>query len=413
MLTTVRKHGSAHKFPASVVGVAHESDLALLEVSDDSFWEDLAAIPLGAKEYLPQLHQPISVVGYPSGGDNISITQGVVSRIEYVRYSHSGLTNLAVQVDGAINSGNSGGPVLDQDANLVGVTFQNLMDAENIGYVIPVPVIHHFLDSLSRPEPRGACHLGITLQGLENPGMCNALGVKAGMVVIQIDPLSPAQGVLQVGDIITEIGGEPLASDGTIKFRNRERISFKYAMLHKHHGDKLSLKIKRNGRDMIVEPVVHHAFRDNLCKQFEYDCKARYLVWSGIVFQPLSTFYFLEYGDDWYNTAPRKLITAAFDRQKQFEDEELVFISDVLAADVNRGLEGYAHHLVEKINGIPVRNLGHLHHELEAAKQSQEKWIRLDLSQGQFIIMDNHEAIAKEQEILQRHMVPQNRSEEL
>jgi S1-C subfamily serine protease len=67
----------------------------------------------------------------------------VVSRIEVTSYAHGSTELLAVQIDAAINSGNSGGPVFNEEGSCVGIAFQSLAsaDAENIGYVIPTPVI--------------------------------------------------------------------------------------------------------------------------------------------------------------------------------------------------------------------------------------------------------------------------------
>jgi S1-C subfamily serine protease len=79
----VRKHGEAVKFTAKVAAVSHECDLALLTVEDDAFWEGLEALPLGE---IPQLQDAVTVVGYPTGGDNISVTGGVVSRVDFQQY---------------------------------------------------------------------------------------------------------------------------------------------------------------------------------------------------------------------------------------------------------------------------------------------------------------------------------------
>src|SRR5690606_12633997 len=110
----------------------------------DSFFAGTLPIPLGT---LPHLSEQVSVCGYPVGGERISITQGIVSRIDLVQYAQSQRRLLAVQIDAAINQGNSGGPVI-QDGVLIGVAFQALDDAEKIGYVIAVPVIEHFLEDV-------------------------------------------------------------------------------------------------------------------------------------------------------------------------------------------------------------------------------------------------------------------------
>ena len=67
-------------------------------------------------------------------------------------YSHGCCELLVVQIDAAINPGNSGGPAFSEDNECVGVAFQSLKDGqtENIGYIIPTDVIHHFLDDVAK-----------------------------------------------------------------------------------------------------------------------------------------------------------------------------------------------------------------------------------------------------------------------
>ncbi|HHH10730.1 MAG TPA: serine protease, partial [Sorangium sp.] len=103
----VQKVSDPNKMVARVAAVSHDCDLALLEVDDPRLMKDVTPEQLGA---LPTLRDRVSVVGYPVGGEEISITEGVVSRIEMQRYAHSERSMLAVTVDAAINEGNSGGP---------------------------------------------------------------------------------------------------------------------------------------------------------------------------------------------------------------------------------------------------------------------------------------------------------------
>lgn len=153
------------------------------------------------------LQDAVAVVGYPIGGDTISVTSGVVSRIEVTSYVHGSTELLGVQIDAAINSGNSGGqmypmpwlclrcnqddypqnvpvqinrrvhinvcgcvaggPVFNEIGQCVGIAFQSMAgsDAENIGYVIPTPVINHFLTDYQcvsmKLSPRGKADHGI------------------------------------------------------------------------------------------------------------------------------------------------------------------------------------------------------------------------------------------------------------
>jgi S1-C subfamily serine protease len=163
----VRKHGSAEKFVARVIGVCHQSDLAVLTVEDESFWRDVDVLEFGD---IPELQESITVIGYPTGGDSISVTKGVVSRIEETYYSHGNFRLLAIQIDAAINPGNSGGPALSVDMKVVGVCFETLLNAENIGYIIPIPVVKHFLEDVERNKGTcsGFCDIGIQIQLMES-----------------------------------------------------------------------------------------------------------------------------------------------------------------------------------------------------------------------------------------------------
>ncbi|CAE8594661.1 unnamed protein product, partial [Polarella glacialis] len=104
---------SPDKYVARVVAVAHSCDLALLEVMDSQCFEGTEPMRLfGPKEVL-SVQSRVQVMGFPVGGDYLSITEGVLSRVEVVDYSHSRRPGLALTVDAAINAGNSGGPVVD------------------------------------------------------------------------------------------------------------------------------------------------------------------------------------------------------------------------------------------------------------------------------------------------------------
>ena len=163
----VRKPGLQKKYIAKLEVVGHECDMAILKVDDPEFFEGLKALEFGD---LPELQTSVTVMGYPVGGDNISVTEGIISRIEPIRYSHSGRHLLAVQIDAAINPGNSGGPVLHND-KVVGIAFQGLSQSQSIGYIIPVPVIKHFLKDVEDKKYNGFPHVPFKFAEMENPDL--------------------------------------------------------------------------------------------------------------------------------------------------------------------------------------------------------------------------------------------------
>ncbi|GMQ10235.1 hypothetical protein CsSME_00053317 [Camellia sinensis var. sinensis] len=145
----LKKRGSDTKYVATVLAIGTECDIAMLTVESDEFWEGVSPVQFGD---LPTLQDAVTVVGYPIGGDTISVTSGVVSRIEILSYVHGSTELLGLQIDAAINSGNSGGPAFNDKGNCVGIAFQSLKheDVENIGYVIPTPVIMHFIQDYEK-----------------------------------------------------------------------------------------------------------------------------------------------------------------------------------------------------------------------------------------------------------------------
>ncbi|GFH05869.1 PDZ_3 domain-containing protein, partial [Haematococcus lacustris] len=130
----VRRPGTAKKFKAEVVCEGKVCDLALLTVREEAFWvSDLPALTFVD---VPELQASIAVAGYPVGGDSLSVTKGIVSRLTLVRYSPAARL-LGIQVDSAINPGNSGGPAFaDIEAgHVAGVAFSKQVGSstDNIG----------------------------------------------------------------------------------------------------------------------------------------------------------------------------------------------------------------------------------------------------------------------------------------
>jgi S1-C subfamily serine protease len=88
-------------------------DLALLKLEDDSFFASHPPLPFNPK--LPSLQHNVAVYGYPEGGSELSITRGIVSRIEYTDYYY-GISGVRIQVDAAINPGRSSSSVVRRRA---------------------------------------------------------------------------------------------------------------------------------------------------------------------------------------------------------------------------------------------------------------------------------------------------------
>ena len=163
----VQPDKSSEKLAAKVEAMAPGIDLAVLKLDDESFFDAHPALPIDPK--VPTLQQTIFAYGYPEGGTELSITRGIVSRVEFAEY-YLQTEGLRIQVDAAINPGNSGGPAVS-NGKLIGVAFSKLQRSDNIGYIIPMEEIDLFLTDIRDGHYDGKPVLDINVQNLENDAL--------------------------------------------------------------------------------------------------------------------------------------------------------------------------------------------------------------------------------------------------
>src|SRR5436190_16295021 len=219
---SIKKVGDPTPYRAKVKFIAHDCDLALLELLKPAkAFEKVKPLHIG--DEVPKLDTTVKVVGFPIGGERISVTRGVVSRVDYQEYTHSGVDqHLAIQIDAAINPGNSGGPVL-QGTSVIGVAFQGYSGdvAQNTGYMIPTPVMKRFIKDVEDGKYDRYVDLSIAHFELLNPAQRTALkvpGEDVGVLVSHVDEDGSCGGVVHKGDVLMAIDGHPIESNGTIDF---------------------------------------------------------------------------------------------------------------------------------------------------------------------------------------------------
>lgn len=354
---TVQRDGDDRPMTARVRYIAHDCDLALLEVLDPSIFRGVE--PMRFADF-PAVRESVNTIGYPTGGEQLSITQGVVSRVSYRSYVHTGSdSHLLVQVDSAINPGNSGGPVIQKN-KVVGVAFQSQTQAENTGYIIPTPVVKRFLKDIQDGRYDGHPVQGFWyMEGaLANAATREYHKLKkgeGGVKINQVADYSPAKGVLAPGDILLSIEGKPIGIDGKIVLHN-ERISLRALWDLKQLGDRVKAEILRDGKRQQVQFVLtpKGPYYDPGLK---YWLRPRFTIVGGLVFSTLSRNYLQEWGKAWFYDAPLMLRHAQYfstDIPALASKRDIVILSERLAHPVNTYAGPFMESILMKVNGQPV-----------------------------------------------------------
>ncbi|MCB1649218.1 MAG: serine protease [Gammaproteobacteria bacterium] len=407
----VQKHNDANRYTARVVFVSHSADLALVEVDDPTFFADLEALEIGS---LPQLQEEVHVFGYPMGGRTLSITKGILSRVEQQIYAHSGDFLLAGQIDAAINPGNSGGPVI-VDRQIVGVVMQASSGgrAENLGYFVPPDVIQHVLTDAEDGINDGFPDLGFRTQDLESPAAKNAYGLSPqqnGVLVIKVFEDSPAVSVLQENDVITRIAGFPVAGDSTITVNPELQTNYKYAIDLRQIGEPIEIEFSRNGKQMRQQLMTQKRQQSySLVKPEAFDEVPEYYIYGGVLFVPLNMNLIKRWGPDWNRTAPVNLLQARSEWSSP-EKRELVVALQVLAADVNLGYHDLRNWIVDTVNGEPIQDFRQFTHLL---RDNKAEHVVFRNEAGYQVVVDDRQARASEEAILTQYRIPSIHSEGL
>ena len=397
---TVSKEGDPKPYTARVLHIAHDCDLALLKIDNVEFFNGTTPLEFGG---LPELESVVSVYGYPIGGKRLSVTRGIVSRIDFQTYSHSGMdSHLAIQIDAAINPGNSGGPVM-QNGKVVGVAFQGYSGnvAQNVGYMIPVPVIERFLKDVEDGKYDRYIDLAISYQNLFNPAARRALGLEdndSGVMVGAVYGGGSSDGILRPGDVLLEIDGYPIASDGSIRLQNGV-VPLTEVVERKFRGDKAKLVILRDRKKETVQVPLDEPWPFTL-QSNAYDEKPRFVIYGGLVFQPVDQNFLRDHDPS------NQRLNYSFDffvEDGIYRDrEEHVVLSHILPDPVNAHADDFRYSLINEINGRKIRTLRDV---TEAFAKPEDYYVIKTADIGPPIVMERMAVESARKNILSRYGV--------
>jgi hypothetical protein len=377
----------------------------VLRVSDPAFVKGLRPLRFGP---LPRVGTRVNTYGFPLGGQDVSSTAGIVSRIESRGYVHSGADqHLVVQTDAAINPGNSGGPVV-QAGRVVGVAFQGFPGADNMGFFIPIPIVHHFLANLKDGRYDGFPDSGLSTASLLSPAYRRERGLPPGRSGVAVDRVAPggtAEGVVQEGDVLLSVGGHAIADDGTIRLGDA-RVTFEHAIDMLQVGDRADFTVWRGGKELRVEAPARRIARYDRNRN-RYGTAPDYVVYAGLVFMKLELELLKTLGRGWPQSANRDLVWHQLFREAedpQAADRDVIVLTRILRHAVNSQMALGTPVGIERINGQTIRSLADVTHAF-SGNQGRFHMIELE-GDGGIEALDRARAEAAHPEILKQYAIP-------
>ncbi len=380
-LLQVQASQSSDKITASVVAVAPEIDLAVLRIDDESFFQNRPAVARAAG--LPRIRDTAFVYGFPTGGDSLSTTRGIVSRIEFVNYGGPmSIAGLRIQVDAAINPGNSGGPVM-VDNRMIGLAFSKVANTQGIGYIIPNEEIELFLGDIKDGKYDGKRVILDVLQTLDNPALREMLKLDksvSGMVVHEPAAKNDAY-PLKEWDVITHIGNIPIDNSGMVRISDELRVRFEYHAQTMGQDGSVPLTIVRDAKSMNVRLPLQMP-RKKLIPALAGSYPS-YFIYGPISFSTATLDFLVAVSPNPNALLARAmlgsplLLNLAADANTNLEELVIVtapFFSHKTAIGYSRRVGA----VVYSINNKPVRSLRHL---VEMLRDSQDDFISIHYRQ--------------------------------
>jgi S1-C subfamily serine protease len=394
----VQGNQAGDKVFARVVAIASGIDLAVLQLDDKSFFDSRPPLPRAS--VLPQIKDPVLAYGFPTGGTSLSITKGIVSRIEFVPYNFP-VAGLRIQIDAAINPGNSGGPAVAGD-KMIGLAFSTLNNAQNIGYIIPNEEIELFLKDIADGHYDGKPAMFDELQTLENPALRAFLKADPSVQGMIVHRPFDADGAypLREWDIITRIADAAIDDEGMIKLGSNLRVDFRYLVQNVATKGKVPLTVVRAGKPLQIQLPVSTT-RPLLIPSLAGDYPP-YFIYGPMVFSK-ATLQFNSFlsnaGVSTLGFIHSPLITRIGDPPDADREELVIVSSPLFPHKLSKGYSNPSGAVVYSVNGTRIRSLAHLVAVLRDLKDEFVTF-EFDGEDGESIVLPRAGAVAATEEIL-------------
>lgn len=235
---TVKLYNDDTEYEGTIVGTDSQTDLAVIKIEKDG----LTAAELGDSDSV-QVGEFAMAIGSPLGLDN-SVTAGIISAVNREVEDEDGNKYIAIQTDAAINSGNSGGALVNSKGQVIGVNTLKLSGTgvEGVGFAIPINSTKDIYEQLIEYSKVKRPYIGIVGIDLDKK-TAERNNLVVGIYIKTIEDFSAAEKAgLRIGDVIIEADGKKLTTmDELNEIKNQKQI-----------GDTIKLKINRDGKEKEV-----------------------------------------------------------------------------------------------------------------------------------------------------------------
>lgn len=394
----IQANQAGDKVSATVTAVAPGIDLAVLTLDEQSFFDTHPPLPRADK--LPRIKDAVLAYGFPTGGTSLSITKGIVSRIEFVPYQMT-ISGLRIQIDAAINPGNSGGPAI-ADGKMIGLAFSHLSNSENIGYIIPDEEIDLFLKQIASGPYRGKPALRDEFQTLENPALRAFLRLDASVhgVVVRRAFEPAATAILRQWDVVTTIADVPIDDQGMIKVEPDLRLSAGYLVQKTAHNGTVPLTVMRGGKAIHVDapvPIDYPLLVGSLEGHYP-----RYFIYGPLVFEAATQDFVGASGKEiggMLVAIGSPLITQLTALQQPERSELVVIPSAMFPHKISKGYSSPLGAVVSAVNGTPVKSLAHL---VELLRDLKDEFVTFEFDGrlGEALVFRREEMLSATEQIL-------------
>ncbi len=360
-LVRVQRGGRGRWFNAEVDWLDYHANVAVVTVSDASFWDGLQPAPLAVS--IPRRSE-YEIVRWRDG--NLETRRADFSKFTVGEGALSFAPRMQLELNTEVGGLGWAEPVV-ADGQVVGLTVSK---GGNVCSVMPIPFLRRILEAHRAGKYAGLGFFDFVWQPGENPATLEHLkleGPARGAVVIEVPAQAGPDYGVEVHDVLLEVAGFPIDSEGDFEDPEYGHLMLEGLATRAHFaGDAIPMKLLRKGKMLDIEYRIPRAdYRVELLPMHVFDREPEYLIAGGLVFQPLTQEYLHNWGDDWRRRAPFRLVYFG-SKSSSPERPTLVVLSQVLPDPLNVGYQEYRNLVVETVNGRPIRRLADLKAAFEA-----------------------------------------------